>query len=264
MLDEVPKIVAELRRVSGELPVIKLDADEDHVTLTVVTDDEAVRSYRWLAGVISEVDSDVEYLGQATFTPATYPLDDLRRLFDVAGLLADSTENQVLQIVQYRQGEVFMSVTTRPESKTVFFRSDGTAITELGVRGEKDIAEGLDSVIGTSMYALGVGFSKQAGYWAEVKHPGGVVERRTRMAALPVFSSQRSETTSLEVFPTSRVKPEVIAETMAEFRADPEQNCSVEIDNRHKRVQPVIQYSCGEELFFSDMAGRDMTSQFAP
>ena len=39
--------------------------------------------------------------------------------------------NQNLQIVEYNEGTVLMTVSTKPESRTVFFRRDGSVVNHI-------------------------------------------------------------------------------------------------------------------------------------
>jgi len=200
MVDHADEVVAELHRVASELPALKLDVTATQATLTVLDHEDQVRTYRWRDGVISVADSDVQNLGQASFNPTTFPLGDLRRILDVAALHATSSENQVLQVVEYRGGEVYMTVTTRPESSTVFFHRDGTVVKALDTHSVADITSGLKAVTGATQVVLAVGFSPQEGYWADVPKGEGVIERRTRLGSLPTFTAQRTETLGLEPF----------------------------------------------------------------
>ncbi|GAB3817142.1 hypothetical protein GCM10028820_17590 [Tessaracoccus terricola] len=263
LVDHAAEVVAELHRVASELPALKLDVTADQATLTVVDGEDQVHTYRWRDGVVSVADSDVQNLGQASFNPTTFPLHDLRRIFDVAALHATSSENQVLQVVEYRGGEVYMTVTTRPESRTVFFHRDGTVVKELDTHSVADITAGLKAVTGSTQVVLAVGFSVADGYWADVPKGEGVIERRIRIGSLPTFSAQRSETLGLEPFDPLLLDPAAITMAIAEFREDPEQECSVTVDNRYERTQPVVRYDCGGDIFHTDMRGRDMSAQFS-
>ena len=261
LIDDAQKVVNELHRVAGRLPVVKLDISTDQATLTVVTPDRSVRSYRWRDNTISRMDSDVQYLGQTTFYPAQYPLGQTRRMLDTAALMAGSSTSQVLQIVEFKPGWVYMSVTTRPESKTVFFNRDGSAVTELGLRSVEDITMGLADVVSGTFLVRAVGFGPDQGYWADVPEPGGIVERRTRKGSTPVFDWQRTDPTTLAPFDSSLIDPAAIARAISSFAKSPDEICTVSIDNQFQRSQPVSRYDCGGRITFTDMQGRDMTDQ---
>lgn len=262
LVDHAEEVVDELHRVASEQPALKLDVTTTQATLTVVGDDDQVHTYRWRDGVIAVADSDVQNLGQASFDPTNFPLHDLRRILDVAALHAMSSENQMLQVVEYRGGEVYMTVTTRPESATVFFQRDGTVVKALDTHSVADVTAGLKAVTGSTQLVLAVGFSTEEGYWADVPKDEGVIERRTRIGTLPTFRAQRTETLGLEPFDPLLLDATAITVAIANFREDPEQNCAVVVDNRHERVQPVVRYDCGGNIFHTDLQGHDMSAQF--
>lgn len=262
LVDHADEVVAELHRVASEMPALKLDVTTTQATLTVLDRDDQVHTYRWRDGVVSVADSDVQNLGQASFNPTSFPLEDLRRILDVAALHATSSENQVLQVVEYRGGEVYMTVTTRPESSTVFFQRDGTVIKALDTHSVADIEAGLKAVTGSTQVVLAAGFSTAEGYWADVPKGDGVIERRTRIGNLPTFTAQRTETLGLEPFDPLLLDAAAITMAIAEFRENPEQDCSVTVDNRYQRVQAVIRYDCGGNIFHTDLQGRDLSAYF--
>lgn len=189
-------VVAELHRVAGGLPVVKVDVTAEVATLSALLPDATVATFEWREEVIRRVDSDVEYFDQATFDPADYPLDSVGRIFDIADLRGARGE-LVLQIVDYRDGQVLMTVTTRPESETVFFRVDGTAVPILAMTGVADIEAGISEVVGDADEAYGVGFDADRGYWADLTDPeDGVVLSRARVGGVPVFETRRSDSPS--------------------------------------------------------------------
>lgn len=253
------RVVAKLDAVGGFRPALKLDVTTEQVTLTVLAADDTAKTYRWRDDVIEEVDSDVRYVGQTTFRPTAYRLDDLRRIFDVAALLGARAERQVLQVQEYRTS-VYLTVTTRPETKTIFFRPDGTAIRQLGTSAVGDIADGIADVTAGTSAVIAVGFSAESGYWADVPLSDGVVERRSRLGNLPAFASQRNDATQLKPFSPSLIEAAAIAQAIASFRSGVTQSCTVEIDNRLQRSAPVVRYDCGGRIFYTDLTGRDMTA----
>lgn len=252
-------VVKQLHEVSGLRPALKLDVSEEEVTLTVLSIDLQAQSYRWRDGIIEQAETDVQYLKQTIFWPTDFALDDVRLIFDNASLLGTSSNGQLLQVVEYSPGEVFMSVTTRPETSTVFFRKDGTVFRSLGVSSVADIREGIEAVVDGASQVYVIGFGAQAGYFAELPGPDGYIERHSRMANRPMFASQRTGATPLVPFDPSLLDPAAIAQTIAAH--DSGKGCDVEVDNRFERVQPVITYTCDEQVFHSDLQGRDMTAQ---
>lgn len=257
--DGAAVVVARLHDVSGLRPALKLDISEEEVTLTVLTVDFSVQSYRWRDGVIDLADTDVQYLGQTIFWPTDFAINNVRRLFDVATLHGTSSNGQVLQVVEYGPGRVFMSVTTSPETRTVFFRKDGSIVRSLTTSSVTDIREGISDVAGGASELYMVGFDSTRGFFAELPAAGETTERRSRMANRPVFSSQRAGLSSLVPFDPALLDAGAIAQVIASRAA--EDGCSVEIDNRFNRVQPVIIYQCAGKTFYSDLRGTDLTDQ---
>ena len=252
--------MSELHEVSGLRPALKLDISEAEVTLTVLAMDMQPRSYRWRDGIIDLAETDVQYLRQTTFWPTDFALDNVARIFDVAALLGTSSNGQVLQVVEYRPGHVFMSVSTTPETNTIFFRKDATVFRSLDMTSVADIREGVAAVTSSRDLVLSIGFEESRGYFAEMPGPKNTVERRTRMQNRPTFTSQRNGGSSLTPFDPRLVDPAALARTIA-LHNSTGKGCSVEIDNRFERVQPVVTYQCDGETFHSDMQGRDLTAQ---
>lgn len=77
-----------------------------------------------------------------------------------------------------------------------------------------------------------------------------------------MFASQRQQTLGITPFDPGLLDAAVIAMSIAQYRSDPGEECSVEVDNRFDRVQPVIRYDCAGTTFYSDLNGSDMTAQF--
>lgn len=254
-------VVAKLHQVAQGLPVLKVDITRDEARLTALKPDKSVVSYAWREGKITKADSDIQYLSQATFDPTDYPLDDVARLFDVADLRGVRGTTQILQIVEYRAGQVLMTVTSRPETSTVFFRTDGTAVPLLGYTSVDDITDGMGDVVGDASQVLTLGFSPTVGYFADIPDTQpGVVLNRSRTGGLPTFETRRSETSTLTPFDPSQVNPAGLAKAIAAFQSSPTQACEVRIDMSHRRYAPVAAIKCGDQMHYSDLAGRDMTA----
>lgn len=249
----------QLHTISGYRPALKLDVSEEDVVLTVLTKDLQARSYRWRDGIIELAETDVEYLRQTIFWPTDFALDNVRLLFDNAALLGTSSTEQVLQVVEYRPGHVYMSVTTRPETSTIFFRKDGSLFPSLGVTSVADIREGIEAVTRGARAVYLVGFNAEEGYFAELPGADGYIERHSRMANRPMFISRRTGTTPLASFDSRLLDPAAIAQTIATH--DTGDGCAVQIDDRFERVQPVITYDCAGKIHHSDLSGRDLTAQ---
>ena len=254
------EVVAELHRVAGGLPVLKVDVTADAATLSALLPDLSVATYQWRDGTISRVDSDVQYFEQATFDPEDFPVDSVGRMFDIADLRGVRGD-LVLQIVDYRDGQVLMTVTSRPESETVFFRQDGTAVAVLGMTSVADITSGIEEVIGEDLEAYAVGFNATRGYWADLPDAeGGVVLNRARVGAVPVFETRRNDSPTVATFDPSLIQAAALAKAVAQFQTTPEEQCDVVIDMSLQRSAPVVKVDCQGELHYADLEGRDMTA----
>lgn len=259
-------VVNQLREASAGLPVLKVDLSTDRAILSVL-DETEVKSWSWQAGQISEVASDIEYIEQATFDPDSFRFDDLTRLFGVAGALSGSTSNQELQIVEYNPGQVLMVVSTRPESRPVFFRPDATPIHELDYRSEQGIDEGLRDALGGRTQLHQLGYLTGTGLWVDAPDPNdpAVLVRRARASKLPVWTSSKKYTSDWALFAASDVTAERLADIMADLptRYDKpvESDISYTIDMRDKRALPTIRWVVGGREVITDLEGVDITSE---
>lgn len=251
-------VVARLYEITGRRPALKLDLTATEVIMTVLTKEGEAKTYRWQNGVIEIVDSDVLYLKQATFDPRLFPLNDLRLLFDTAALLGAKGSEQRAQVVQYANGGIYLSIATQPESKTVFFHSDGTAVPELGLTSATDIAAGLAAVTRNTGEVLALGFNPTKGYWARIQLPEDVIENRFRRGAQPTYSAQRNGSSSLEPFDPKVVDPALVTRTLAKFRKH-DKTCSIEIDNRFELSEPVLSINCDGSQHYTDLSGIELT-----
>lgn len=256
-----PLVVAKLHELSGLRPALKLDVSETEVTLVVLDTDKTARAYKWRDGTIEFAETDVQYLGQTIFWPTDVALENVHLIFDNAALLGTSTSGQNLQVVEYRTGRVLMTVTTTPESTTIFFRPDGSVFRTLNITSVADIREGIAEVTEAATQVYSLGFNSQLGYWSELPGTDDETERRSRMENRPTYVSQRTGTSSLEPFDPTLVDPAALAQSIAAFSTGGD--CAVEIDNRFDRVQPVVTYQCDGETHYSDLQGRDMTDQLS-
>lgn len=254
------EVVAELHRLAGGLPVLKVDVTAVDAILSALMPDGSVVTFQWRDDVIDRVDSDVEYFQQATFDPSAYPLDSVGRMFDIADLRGVRGD-LILQIVDYRDGQVLMTVTSRPESETVFFRENGSAVPVLGMTGVSDVEEGLSEVIGDATEAYAVGFDAARGYWADLVDPeDGVVLSRVRVGGVPVFETRRTDFPLTGTFDPGLIEPAALAQAVARAQLEPEEECVVVIDMSLERSAPVARIDCQGRVTYSDLEGRDMTA----
>ncbi|HMR50580.1 MAG TPA: hypothetical protein PKE40_04280 [Arachnia sp.] len=259
LLENAPAVVGALQRAAAFLPVLKLDITSTQATLTALTPDDGVVSYRWGDGQITAVDSDVQYLGQSTFDPADFPLDSVGRMFDIADLRGVSGE-LVLQVLDYHDGVVLMAVTSRRETGTVFFTRDGAAVPPLGVTSVEDLTAGVQAVAGSAPLVYSVSISAADGYRADLPHGDGTILTRTRRDALPAFSTEREESAAAMPFDPALIDPSALARSIARYQEDTAGTCAVTIDRSLGRSAPVARFDCADATFYTDMDGRDMTT----
>lgn len=253
------QVVQRMMEITNNRPALKLDISATEVTLTVLDAQQKPVTLRWRTNQITPVDSDLEYLEQPTFRPTDYPLGNISDLFDTATRMGATGTDKILQIVEYRHRGVYMSVTTTPETKTVFFERDGTAVRNLGFTSVADLNDGLAAVIGGSRAVTQIGFGPGTGYWADLPPSSGVTERRIRSAALPVYSTRRNEASSLTPFDPTQINTLVLARAVQRFSTDTKIECKVEVDNRYKRDSPIIRLDCGGRTHFMDLEGGEYT-----
>lgn len=252
-----------LVRASGGLPVIKVDISADAATLSAL-DDGRVVAWRWAAGVVTPVESDIKYIRQASFDPDDYAVDQLPRILAQAAQISGSRSNQELQIVEYDQGQVLMTVTTRPESMPVFFRADGSPINRLDFTTADGFAEAIRDTAGNSR-VLAMGWDADGGFWADTASPGepDVVDRTTRQATVPGWRSARKADSTGPTFPASQVDPAVLARLVRELPAAEGRSggqVSFEVSRKYRMALPVITWDVAGTTVVTTLSGTDVTS----
>lgn len=258
------RVVNQLRQAAGDLPVIKVDVTATTAILTVLLTNNP-KAWQWEAGRITSTDPDVEPIKQVAFDPDDFQFDDVAALFATAASIAGSSESQQLQIVDYNQGQVLMTVTTRPESQPVFFRADGTAIQPIDFATSAGMAEGFKDAVNRSTQLLSVGYKSETGLWVDT--PGkesGTVDRRTRPAKFPAWTAPRKGSADQPLFSPGDIQTPVLADllvSMATAHNAKPADVSFIIDMRDQRTLPTIHASCKGTDAVYDLAGTDITAQ---
>lgn len=241
--DNSRTVVEALWDAASRKPALKLDVTVTQATLTVL-DGGKVASYRWADDVVDAATSDFEYFEQQTFDPTGYPLDSIGLMFDVADLLGVRGE-LVYQVQEYREEQVLQTVSSRPESFTVFFDRDATAVPVLGVTTTADIAEGLREVVGDDIAIREFGFSAERGYWAVTTTVDGEV-MRVRKDGIPMFQAPSAALIEGEAFSARYIDPTVIARVLADLRTDPDQACSLRVAWSEAAHRATMTADCGD------------------
>ncbi|MDR2974874.1 MAG: hypothetical protein LBV00_09250 [Propionibacteriaceae bacterium] len=192
-------MVEELMAAAGSTRVISVEVTRTEARLAVASDQKAV-TYAWRDDTISTVDSDIDYVGQAIFDPRTFALDDLGDLFARAATEVGSDLGQKLQIVDYDDGRIYMSVTTNPETRPVFFTTDGELITSFDAADPASLAPVLAAVVAGADQVTRVGIDSDGSVYADVPAGANQTMRTTRAPQFPLRSRLRPETNQPTTF----------------------------------------------------------------
>lgn len=209
------EIVNLLRAASGYKPVLRVEVTNSTANITYL-DGRTAHTIGFAGGTVSKLDSTVTYINQAQFDPDGFAIDDIGTLFDQAAAISGSREQQDLQINEYDQGNVIMTVTTTPESSTVFFRADGSMINQLDFRDAAGISEGLSDTTQDAPQILAVSIKPDA-LSVDVRADAGTIQRRTRQKALPTIVATLKDSGNANTFSPTLVQPAVIARLEAEL-----------------------------------------------
>lgn len=256
--------IEELTALAAGRPIIRLTITREMATVAF-TEAAKARSFSWTDGRIEELDSDVAHINQASFDPQAFALNDIGALFRQAGETAGSTSHQELQINEVNEGRVLMTVTTDPESATIFFRADGSMINHLDFTTTEGIAEALRDTVDEATTVLGIGLRPEQGMWVDVAAGPGVIERRIRPAKLPAYSTQRNQASSLEPFSPALAKPEVIATLLrvlpTRLNEPPDSRVEFVMDTKEKWPGPTLRFAVGTTLVITAPDGTDITDR---
>lgn len=272
--------VNALLKAAGTDKVIKVDITAHEASLSIVRDGKPY-TWAWMDGQVSPAESDIENVQQTSFKPKDFNIDNVGQLFTEAARTAGSSRSQELQIVEYNQGRVLMTVTTYPETATVFFRPDGSQVHDLAFNTGAGIQEALSDCLDGATSVLAVGFDPDTGLYVDL--PGdrdGVVMEVTRPANLPAWSAQLKKQTP-DSFKADLIQPSVIAHLIDYLSGlssststsspsapkNPSASASKQlsrvswvIDRRDKLAQPVIRFTVDGHTYAYTLAGTDVTT----
>ena len=245
---------------AGSERALMVEIAGDNVQVSVLADDGKPVTWAHRDGTSAEVPSDLAYVDQATFDVSDFNLSNVGGLFRAATSMSGSDEKQSLTIVDYSGGEVMMSVSTFPESRTVFFNPDGSLLDLLNFDAPGGITKGIDEATEGRLTVYSVTVESDQGVWAD--YPGdeeGTTERRTRTAKVPVTSNIRNETGDLPVFLVAGIDPDVIWKLVDATRGNedvPEDaQWSVVIDDRERTGAPRMYFRIGPKTIVTDLNG---------
>lgn len=253
-------MVNSLLTDAGSRQALMVEITEDSVQVSVLSADGKPVTWAHRDGKSAEVPSDLAYVDQATFDVSKFNTSDIGGLFRAAASMSGSEEHQSLTIVDYSGGEVVMSVSTLPESRTVFFNANGALLDVLNFDAPGGIASGIKEAVGLQLSVYSVTVQSDQGAWAD--YPGdeeGTTVRRTRTAKVPVTTNIRNETPDLPVFVSARIRSDAVWKVVDAVRGTsdvPEDaKWSVVIEDREKTGVPRMYFTIGSKSVTIDLNG---------
>lgn len=252
-------MVRQLLEAAGNQNLLMVEITEETVEVSVLDTGHKPATWAYRDGEIGEVASDLQYVDQATFSLSRFNISDVGALFRAAQGQSGSAEKQSLTIVDYSGGEVMMSVSTVPESRTVFFTPDGALLPVLSFDTPGGIAAGIADAVGTRALVHSVTVDSQQGAWVEYPGTSGTTVRRTRTAKVPVTTNVTAKEMDLPLFFATKVRPEAVWAVVDDVRGSgdvpAEASWSVVIDDREGLGVPRMYFSIGSTVLVTDAAG---------
>jgi hypothetical protein len=156
-----------------------------------------------------------------------------------------------------------MTVTTSPESQTVFFRPDGSMIDTLDFTTADGIAEALRDTVGDNVQVVQIGIDGIS-LWADVRVNQTSEEHRVRPAKLPAYTAIRGASTKNAAFPPSQLDPTVVANLLATLPGklgNADSSITMVMDTRDDLGYPVMRFTVGLTTVAYRPDGTDITKQ---
>ncbi|MDR0284489.1 MAG: hypothetical protein LBI33_06300 [Propionibacteriaceae bacterium] len=205
-------MIDQLIAAAGTNRVINLELTRTEVRLTAIAGQSAV-TYAYRDGQIAPIDSDVAFVGQAIFDPRKFALSDIGTLFTQAAAIAGSTAGQQLQIVDYNNGDLYITVTTNPETRPVFFTPAGDLIGVVDPADPAQLAPALDEVLERQVVRVTV--SSTGSVSADVAAGPGQVLHIVRTSGFPVRGALKTEAAPPEPFTRAYVTAATVETVLA-------------------------------------------------
>ncbi|MFT4294034.1 MAG: hypothetical protein QM582_01315 [Micropruina sp.] len=260
--EQARAMIRRLIAKAGTPRLIQVEIAKEWAAITVVKDDQP-ETWAWRDNTIKQVDSDVAYVQQRVFSIDEFNIDNIGGLFRAAAAISGSESGQELQIVDSSAGELFMSVSTLPESRTVFFYPDGGLLPTLDFNTEGGIQRGLDDVTATGANALAIGVQSNLGAWVDLPGSATTTIRRLRTSTVPVTINERSQRSDLPTFSVSRVRASAIWRVLADARLkglfDAGTRWQVTVDDRERTGIPRMHFTIGSTSLTTDLDGQELT-----
>jgi hypothetical protein len=250
-------MIQQLLTSAGSTKALMVTVTADTAEVTTLNAEQPV-TWAYRDGKVAKVASDLQYVDQATFDASKFNLADVGALFRAAAGQSGSSDNQTLTIVDNSGGEVVMSVSTEPESRTVFFTPDGALTEILDFDTLDGITSGIKDAIGGRALVYSVTVISDQGVSAEFAGTNATTIRRTRGSRVPTIATVRS-TANLRQFAAGRVSASTIWRVVEKVRgtddATNQSKWSVTIDNRENLTLPRMHFTFGFTVVVTDLDG---------
>lgn len=256
-------MIKELVAAAGTINAIKVEISAHEASLSIVSGMTA-KTWAWRKGTILVVDSDTQFVGQKIFDPRDYDVSDISGMFETAATLAKSDSGQQLQIVEYADRTVYMTVTTNPESLTVFFRKDRSLVSQVDLTTLNGLREAYSDVVESKKLVNAFGIlPNQGGMYVDVAVLDTIV-RTVRQPRLPVRTTTRREATKLSPFDPALVKPTIIATSLDRLSARTSTQTiapgwSLEVSTKDNTPEPRMYFTVNGEQSVLTLDGVDVT-----
>lgn len=244
---------------TGQTDVVRAEVTRTTASVSTVVDGE-VKTWAYRDGTIRQVASELGYSNQVAFPLAGFDLSNVGELFRLAAAVSGSSKDQQLQVSDYSGGNVIMTVTTVPETRTVFFEPDGTLLPSLDYGTRLGIQQGLADVVAASTAAVAVGVSSTTGAYLDQATNTRVVARRQRGARVPTTTTERTDgSASYPAFEPHLVSVDAIWLVLERERANGRYAYgtawSVQVDDRDASGSPLMHFTVGGTSFVTDLKG---------
>ncbi|MGL4831728.1 MAG: hypothetical protein ACRCWS_03980 [Propionibacteriaceae bacterium] len=248
----------ELADAAGSTTLLQAKISADDISLAVLDTKGSAATWSFRNGSPTKVDGDLAYVGQAAFTLSDFNLTDLSDICAQAGVLSGSTTDQEVQIVEYSGGQAYLTVTTQPESTTIFFRPDATLVPILNYSdpGPDAFATALDSITTSEQNVTAIGYEPALGLYAEKPGTTGTV-RIVRPARFPARTEQHAAKPTTTDFDPRLVPAATLAKLVARFGQ--QGKFTLVIDRREGMREPLIHIQADGKQLITDLAGNDVT-----
>lgn len=257
-------MISQLVAKAGSERLLSVEITKDTVEVTVLDQDDTAVAWAYRQGELAEVPTDQQYVDQATFDIQRFNLADVGAMLRAAAGQSGSEQSQTLTIVDYSGGNVTMSVSTVPESRTVFFTPAGALLPVLSFDTPGGISAGLADVVQGHQTAFSVTVDSENGVWAEYAGETDTLIRLTRTAKVPVTTNVSARSVDLPQFEVDQVNPRAIWEVVDRLRSngdlEPSGAWSVVVDDREELGHPRMYFQIGSNVITTDLAGNRLVS----